>query len=221
MKLTTKDSDFAILDETLSPEMFLEFWKYFNKIDYADRSITGWQKVWRINDGKIYAGAPHYHSKAPFNSPLDWLHQTVVSVAKNHLSDIVGKEGEDWQDIMFTPYLYPANTKISWHNDYGYTGACIFYPHIEWNPNWGGELMIAKTPPPETISSSIVEESMTRKYINPLLNSYGMGIYSSPLPNRMVFTKGEAWHSINRVDQAAGDNIRCSMVAFFLKDKIA
>ena len=52
-----------------------------------------------------------------------------------------------------------------------------------------------------------------------LLNHYGMGLYVSPLPNRIVFTKGKTWHCINRVDQSAGDNVRCSVVAFFLKEK--
>jgi hypothetical protein len=78
---------------------------------------------------------------------------------------------------------------------------------------------VAKTPPPEQVSSNIPEDQMTREYVAPLINAYGMGVYASPLPNRMVFTKGSAWHSINRVDQAAGDNVRCSVVAFFLKEK--
>lgn len=222
MRLTATDNDFAIVDEVLSPENFQEFWKYFNSLDYADRSITGWQKVWRINDGKILAGAANYLSASPFNSPLDWLLQNILFCARNHFKNIVGVEGVDWQDILLTPYLYGEGTKISWHNDYGYSGACIFYPHLQWSPFWGGELMIAKTPNPEDINSSDSGkvDMMTRSYVNPLLNAYGMGFYSSPLPNRMVFTKGSTWHQINRVDKAAGDNIRCSVVAFFLKDKI-
>lgn len=221
MKLTTKDSQLAVLDEVLSPEMFNQFWSYFNGLDFAYRSMTGWQKVWRINDGQVLASSPFYGSQAPFNCPMDWIHQTVLALAKQHLEDLVGKEGVDWHDILLTPYIYPAGTKISWHDDYGYTGACIFYPHKEWNPHWGGELFVAKTPPPAEVKAQVESDMMTRDYVAPLLNAYGMGLYVAPLPNRMAFTSGSTWHSINRVDQAAGDKMRCSVVAFFLKQKQA
>lgn len=220
MKLTSKDNYHAIVDEVFEPDVFRSFWDYFNNLDFAYRSMTGWQKVWRISDGQILASAPNYHSQAPFNSPMDLLHQTVLGLAKQHLEEIVGKEGEDWKELFFTPYIYPTGTKISWHDDYGYTGACIFYPHQEWGANWGGELMIARTPATtEVKADNSPPDVMTRKYIDPMLNHYGMGVYVSPQPNRMVFTSGKVWHSINRVDQSAGDHVRCSVVGFFTKEK--
>lgn len=221
MRLLARDSTFAIVDEALEQDKFKSFWKYFNGLDFAFRSMTGWQKVWRINDGQVLAGNPFYHSQAPFNCPMDWVHQTIVELARQKFEDIVGKEGQDWQDVLLTPYLYPTGTKISWHNDYGYTGAAIFYPHLNWNPHWGGELCVAKTPSPEQIKSSgIPEDMMSREYVAPLLNAYGMGTYIAPIPNRIAFTAGSTWHGINRVDSAAGDHVRCSVVAFFLKKKI-
>lgn len=222
MRLTAKDSHMAVVDEVFEPDVFKQFWAYFNSLSFAYRSMTGWQKVWRINDGQILASSPFYASKAPFNSPMDWLHQTVSAMATQHLEEVVGKQGVDWHDILLTPYIYPCGTKISWHDDYGYTGACIFYPHTTWNPHWGGELMLAKTPPPEQLKDIVQrgnEEMMVRDFVAPVLNTYGMGVYVAPLPNRMVFTSGASWHGINRVDQAAGDNVRCSVVAFFLKEK--
>lgn len=225
MKLTSKDSHHAVVDEVFEPDVFKKLWEYFNELPFAYRSMTGWQKVWRINDGQILASSPNYQCQAPFNSPMDILHQTILALAKQHFEEIVGKEGESegWQDLFFTPYIYPAGTKISWHDDYGYTGACIFYTHQEWSPNWGGELMLAKTSSLEEIqqdANKIQQECMTRKYIDPILNKYGVGTYVSPLPNRLVFTSGKTWHSINRVDQSAGDNVRCSIVGFFTKNKI-
>jgi hypothetical protein len=223
MKLTAKDSNVAVVDEVFSEEIFKSFWQYFNSLDFAYRSMSGWSKVWRINDGQILAGAPYYHNQAPFNNMMDIIDQSVYGLAKQHLESIVGKEGEDWHDILYTPYIYPSGTKISWHDDQGYSGACIFYPHQIWNPHWGGELMVAKTPTEEERRNMQVKpvesEMMTRNYVGQLLDIYGMGMYVSPLPNRMVFTSGSTWHAINRVDQAAGDNVRCSIVAFFLKEK--
>jgi hypothetical protein len=218
MKLTFKDSNLAIVDSVFEPDVFSNFWKYFNSLDFAYRSMTGWQKVWRINDGQILAGTPYYHSKAPFGNPLDWFQQVVAALSKQHLEDLIGKEGVDWKDILFTPYIYPSGTKISWHDDFSYTGAAIFYPHIEWNPHWGGELLVARTPAPADVKIKVQEDSMTRDYVAPLLDHFGMGTYVAPLPNRLVITSGSAWHSVNRVDQAAGDHMRCSVVAFFLKN---
>lgn len=219
MKLITKDNHLAVVDEVLPNEQFMQFWKYFNDVPFAYRSMVGWQKVWRINDGQILAGPPYYDSQGPFDDPMEWIRLNVRALASQYFEDIVGKEGEDWKEILFTPYIYPSGTKISWHNDYGYTGACIFYPHIKWNPHWGGELMIAKTNP-EKNNDTKNEDLMTREFVAPILDEYGMGAYVSPIPNRMAFTSGSVWHSISRVDQAAGDNVRCSVVAFFMKDKV-
>lgn len=217
MKLTSKEEKtFAVLDEVFEPEVFERFYQHFNSLDFAYRSMTGWQKVWRITDGLILAGAPNYHRQAPFGTPMDWLHQTIVALAGQYVADLVGKEGEDWNEIVLTPYIYPAGTKISWHDDYGYTGACIFYPHREWSPHWGGELCVAKTPPPDQLPP-VAPDLMNRAQDTALLNHYGMGVYINPLPNRLVFTSGKVWHSINRVDQSAGDHCRCSVVAFFMK----
>lgn len=223
MRLTAKDSSVAVVDDIFEPEIFRKFWAYFNSLDFAYRSMTGWVKVWKISDGQVLAGVPSYYSKGPFDSPLEWLRQTVLVLAKQHFEDLVGKEGEDWQDIIFTPYVYPTGTKISWHDDENYTGACIFYPHVSWDPHWGGELMVAKVPALEEIKNlnDYEEDVFKREYLKPLLNAQGMGLYFSPLPNRLVFTHGSAWHCINRVDKSAGDNVRCSIVAFFMKNKIS
>lgn len=220
MILLAKETNYAVVDQVFEESVFKDFWKYFNSLSFAYRSMTGWQKVWKISDGQILASSPTYHSQAPFNSPMDLFHKTVMFLAKEHFKSIVGKEGEDWNELFFTPYIYPSGTKISWHDDCGYTGACIFYPHQEWSANWGGELMLAKTPAASDIKGNdVVPNMMTRKHIDPLLNHYGMGAYIAPLPNRLVFTSGKVWHAINRVDQTAGDNVRCSIVGFFTKEK--
>lgn len=215
MKLTSKEANFAVVDEVFAQENFDAIWRWFNNSDFAYRSSGGWQKVWKLTDGQILSGPPYYHAKAPFNCEMDWIHQTILGMARQHFQDIVGVEGKDWYDISLTPYIYPPGTKISWHDDYGYSGACIFYPHKEWSTHWGGELFVAKTPKPEEIPGFQVTDVVDRQYQSTLLNYYGMGVYLSPLPNRMVFTSGKTWHSINRVDTTAGDHCRCSVVAFF------
>jgi hypothetical protein len=219
---TAKEKDFAVVDDVFEKDAFSEFHAYFNNLEFAYRSMQGWAKVWRLTDGQVVVGKTQIHSMAPFDSALDLLHRVVLSLARTQFQDIVGKEGEDWDDVSFTPYIYPPGTRISWHDDYGYSGACIFYPHLEWSANWGGELLVAKTPPPDTVGGSpdvrdkIVPDPQSHQSL--LLNHFGMGVYLSPIPNRIVFTRGEAMHSMSWVDQSAGDHCRLSVVSFFRKD---
>lgn len=214
LSLTFKDSDYAVIDGVFDSDSFTKFVHYFNKLDFAYRSLTGWQKVWRLSDGLILSSSPYYASRAPHDSMMDALNVMVGSLAVQYFAPIVGKNGEDWDDYFLTPYIYSSGTKISWHNDLGYTGAAIFYAHEKWDPNWGGELLVAKTNPKKMVS---FPDPIDRSGLAPILNEYGLGTYLSPLPNRIVFTKGGIWHSINRVDPVAGDALRCSVVAFFYK----
>jgi hypothetical protein len=218
MKITSKDEVHAVVDEVLEEKVFDSFHYYFNSLDFAYRSMTGWQKIWRISDGQVLCGAPYYSSKAPHGCMMDILSHIVGTLAEQYFSHIVGSKGVDWDEYFLTPYIYPAGTKISWHNDYSYAGAAIFYTHKFWNPNWGGELFLAKTSQ-ETEAANPILDSIERDSLTPILNQHGMGNYFSPLPNRIVFTKGKVWHCINRVDQTAGDAVRSSIVAFFIKGK--
>ena len=58
MKLTVKDPRMAVVDDVFEAPVFTDFLRFFNTLDFAYRSMTGWQKVWRINDGQILAGMP-------------------------------------------------------------------------------------------------------------------------------------------------------------------
>jgi hypothetical protein len=218
MKLTHKAHNFIILDEVFEQESFDKIVKYFCGLDYAKNNKL--EKVWRICDGEHYSSSTSYASKFPFGSPLDNIHHVIKYLTENHASEIVGKQNEDWSEITYRPYIYPSGSRISWHNDFGYTAACIFYCHKEWNPSWGGELMVANTiqhgDMPKVISP---DNDLSRNSIKPTLDYYGYGNYISCLPNRMVFTRGKTWHMINRVDKDAGENLRCSFVAFFHEKK--
>ena len=136
------------------------------------------------------------------------LHHNVYNLAKSHLAELVGKEGDDWDEISYTPYIYGAGTKISWHDDTGYRAAAIFYCHPEWNPFWGGELMLANTPRIEDVQLPAGNSDLiNRGFTSALLNHFGNGTYILPIPNRLAFTRTGVWHCINRVDSAAGDKI--------------
>ena len=216
MKLTAKTDDYAVFDEVLEKDKYDAFVKYFCEQDFH-KSSGKLEKVWRICDGDFYAGEYRNSLNAPFKDHYDLLHAYVKVLIKDHVPAIVGKEGEDWSNISFRPYIYPQGTRISWHNDAGYAAACIFYCHKNWNPSWGGELMVAKTPNNEgkLVTNYSPDNALSRNNVKPILDYYGFGTYISCLPNRLVFTRGRVWHTINRVDKDAGENLRCSVVGFF------
>lgn len=218
MKITSKNDEFAIFDEVFDNETYEKFVKFFCDHDFV-RNSGKHEKVWRVCDGEFLAGKNYFSQHMPFNNPLDWLCTYIKILVKDHVGHIVGKEGEDWEQWTLRPYIYPAGTRISWHNDYGFSAACIFYCHKEWSPSWGGELMVAKVPTGTNAPNleSISDDDFSRKKIKPLLDYYGLGSYICCLPNRLVFTKGNVWHTINRVDKDAGENLRFSIVVFFMK----
>lgn len=211
-KLIHNDPNFVIIDDLLPPDVFWSFWQYFNQLPFQNCFHDQWLKVWKLSDGTIFRSPTFYDSKAPFNNLMDVLQQRVSWLAPN-FKHLVGERGKDWEEIQYTPYLYPAGTKISWHNDSGYTGACIFYAHPQWSSHWGGELMVARVNENEYVPS----DSFSREEHSTFLNNYGFGHYIAPKPNRLVITKGSSWHCINRVDSTAGDHVRCSVVGFFIQ----
>jgi hypothetical protein len=196
----------VVYDDVLSPDEHDAAWNHIQKDDYE--VPNNWIKVWRANDGNPLMGKSYYYSKKPFNNFLDQFSEHVLKFANDH-ADFIGP----WKDFSLRSYIYPRNTKLSWHDDTGYTAAMVFYAHKHWGSTWGGELMVAETPPVKEVPCATLSHQWEDRFMLAL----GVGHYILPKPNRMVISKSGTWHCINRVDQDAGDNLRCSIVAFFKK----
>lgn len=196
----------AVYDDVMKPEEFSSIWQFVQMENYMMPHITNWSKVWRITDGTSLGGNLYDNSDAPFNNQMDLINHYIVEIAKMH-PELIG----EYKKLYLRSYIYPRGTKLSWHNDKGYTAAIIFYTHPYWGSTWGGELLIAKTqevqgvPPPH----------LDHTFEDSLLSQYGYGHFITPKPNRLVITKGGVWHQINRVDDDAGDHCRASIVGFF------
>jgi hypothetical protein len=196
----------VVYDDVLPKEQFNMIWKFCQQLQYSIPHFSGWTKVWRQNDGHNMGSQMFEHSKLPFNSPIDAVFQIFTETSKQH-PDIVSS----WNEMAVRNYIYPSGTKLNWHNDPGYQAAGIYYTHPYWASTWGGELMIAQTPPCDKIPDPCLDHTFEDAF----LEHHGMGMYITAKPNRLVFTKGGVWHSINRVDKDAGDHVRSAMVAFF------
>jgi 2OG-Fe(II) oxygenase superfamily len=236
MKAIHADDQIAVFDDVLSPEHFRSFWDFCQRETYEGvhaRIRTG---GWRLDDGEpLWGGTvawpsvslegllpPNFDlSKAPVTFyPTGKAIDDVLQAIKARsalVTNLIGKEGQDWAGISLRPYVYPRGSGLSWHGDSGpYSGAFIYYAHPEWNVLWGGELLVADAstrwlePPRET-----VHRFDNRKENEELLR-VGMGRFVMPKPNRLVFIAAGMRHMIAKVSSAAGNNPRVSLAGFFV-----
>lgn len=198
LKLTETDQ-YVVYDDVLDEQQFSNLYSYVKNEKYTIPHVAGWEKVWKLTDSFPMGGPPYYKTKMPFNNSLDIIAHYILEISKIH-KNLIG----DFEEVTFRSYLYPYGSKLSWHNDQGYKGAAIFYSHKEWKSGWGGELMVAHVP--NDLSGLDEENTVSR---------FGIGHYISCKPNRLVLTKAGVWHSINRVDVNAGENVRSTIVGFF------
>jgi hypothetical protein len=208
-KILQNEDKFVVYDNVLSQEEFKSTWEWFQNLEYTSINSTGFMKVWKLTDGNPM-GSKEYNAKNyPFNNPLDKIYEKINVINNTH-PEIFG----EWKEVFLRAYIYGRGTKINWHNDPGYTAAVIFYVHPHWGAGWGGELMMAETPSVEYKKEN-VGGPLETWWTDRIMNYVACGYYVQPKPNRIVATRGGVWHQINRVDDDAGSNTRCSIVAFF------
>jgi hypothetical protein len=207
MRKTKETDEYVVYDDVLSKEDFQRVSTSTQAENYSIPHINGWLKVWRMSDGLPMGGQNYSYNSRPFNNHMDMMGHIFSEVARMH-SNLL----PSYNDLSMRSYLYGRDTKLSWHNDAGYSAAAIFYTHKYWASTWGGELLIAKTP---KVEGGVPNPCLEHEFEDKFLEYYGYGEYITCKPNRLVFTKGGVWHSINRVDKDAGDHVRCSIVAFY------
>jgi hypothetical protein len=206
MNKLVETEDYVVYDDVLETPQFEAMWNAVQQEEYLMPHISGWSKVWRLTDGTCIGSRDYDSSKCPIGNWADLMNMMFTNVAHAH-ANIIPK----WANIIIRSYLYPRGTKLSWHNDLGYAGAAIYYVHPEWASTWGGELFIAKTPDESNYSPPHLDHRREDSF----MAAYGVGTYITCKPNRLVLTRPGVWHSINRVDDDAGDHCRASVVGFF------
>jgi hypothetical protein len=217
MKQIIKTPKFVVYDDVLTREECLQLWKYVQDEHYTSPLASGeWIKVWRLGDQSPLGTNVYYQSQAPFNTPLDLMVKPAVEVAKLHPEIVAG-----FEDISLRSYLYPRGSKLSWHDDRTeFSGALTYYIHPRWGSTWGGELMVAEVPPITQVFSSPPDPAhLSHEWEDHYLSVFGLGQWITPKPNRLVLMAPGVYHGINRVDDDAGDHVRCSIVGFYKREK--
>lgn len=224
--LSIEEPHFKVWDDFLNPEEHRKIFEYIKEADlefvHTDKKI----KAFKVSDGNPLWGSPilsHFYEKNtlypvyPVGDDRDILFREVIQMAEEN-PQIVGRRGKDWAYFFGRPYVYPINCGLGWHTDgkYGAPGAFVYYAHPEWQPSWGGELLISSPDTkPHPGMGETFQSNWTNTHHNDLIMDYGIGHYVLPKPNRLVLMSGGFFHTIKKVDPAAGDNLRMTLQGFF------
>ena len=216
--------NFTVIDDFLNEEEWGALWTEFQFMELNPVSRT--VGAWKLNDGIPLGGdqivTPTKDQELVHDpeQPLVYPTQTAIdAVISNLLAESEAYAqiaGEDWSRISARAYVYPQNTSLSWHRDDSeiYTGAFIYFAHPHWNAHWGGELLVAEDTDDDL---GIMAHRFENEAYSEALMERGMGRYIMPKPNRLVLIGG-APHAVAPVSPAAGQNVRASVVGFFLRD---
>jgi Rps23 Pro-64 3,4-dihydroxylase Tpa1-like proline 4-hydroxylase len=143
---------------------------------------------------------------------------------------LLGRPGTGWHRFSLTPWSYPAGSQLASHNDG--PGACppkvasiVWYVHPSWGISWGGELLIIDREGTDLARSAAalgdVDAGTLLSRVSAEAESAVLSSGPDPVciparPNRVVIFKSDTYHTVRRVDPAAGDRMRCSFTGFFL-----
>jgi len=221
MREVISNNKMVVWDNVLEDQEFGGLLTKFSETQFQKQHNTNWEKVWHPGDGEVLRSSTSLYScQMPAFKALQPLHDIMMQQCKDH-PELCGKFGVDWHYLILSMYIYPAGSRLSWHGDgVEYTAALTYYCHTQWSPHWGGELLVANTPPLEMMPKVDYEvlASIDHRQLDAFINAFGVGHMIVPKPNRMVLMKSGTCHMVNRVDQAAGDHLRMSVVAFTRKD---
>lgn len=235
MKIVLKTDQFIVIDDLLDVADFELIWNQFQSTEFEFIQSRKWIKINRLLDGNPLYGKVMLSERTSFdNAPYTYPSKTgmdiLCSALLSNLDEfeyLIGKHLIDWQYFFVRPYLYPAGTGLSWHDDYGKnSGSYVFFVHQTWNVQWGGELLVSESSCDDmkrhkSATNKFSEMSFLGPYIdnsdeNLMLLKSGYGQFIQPKPNRLVVLRSGVQHMIKKVELSAGHNCRCSFAGFFV-----
>lgn len=185
-------------------------------------------KVWHLSDGPSYYSQRliryDLRTRALVNDALETFMQgTDESLVARYLATIAAVMGEhtDVMSVGKASFLsakgtrYPANSGLRIHNDAYMFGSFTHYNHIDWHPDWGGELLVYDSEI-GNVHPMLSEAAFDNTGISSLISKLPPAIAISPKPNRLVLMGSARLHKIARISARAGDNIRSSVQGFLL-----
>lgn len=234
MKKALQTDTCLVIDDFLSEEEKGLVWAYIQEEKYKPVHSDQWVKAFRLSDGIPMWGPPYLSDKYdadrkndvyPVNKGIDIIFKSLKAVQSEFIP-LIGKQGDDWAYFFARSYLYPRGTGLSWHRDNAnnVTGAFVYYAHPKWDVNWGGEFLISDSSTKNIVYDTQRTYSGDDRFLgshldtsseNKILMEKGFGLYVQPKPNRLAVLTSGVVHTIKRVDENAGDNVRSTIQGFF------
>ncbi|MBV2354689.1 2OG-Fe(II) oxygenase [Streptomyces sp. J2-1] len=211
---TFKTDTFAVFDDFLGPEDLRAARRYMTDENFVQlRYVRRTNNSYRLIEGDPLVGPPTYHghprvpkgfSSYPSGKSLDVVVEALLG-AEESLATWIGLRGSGWDFFSCTPYLYPAGSGLSWHDDAkDRTASFVLYVHDEWKSTWGAELLIATD----------VGDRKAAVERHQGINT-DLGHYVAAEPNRLVVIRAGTPHAVRPVSPRAGENLRMSVTGFF------
>lgn len=195
MKKFEKDN-IIVIDDFLSTDDFAEMQQEAMQHEF-ELIPHGADVAYKFNTGDIYKTTRKYwsnNSEGKFTKFFD---------AMQDLNPVLCEK------FSLMTHAYKAGAEIDWHMDYSSFASYSYYLHSHWEPNWGGNLLVA-----DSNTKDKFEDNRTVFETNNSVHAPGIGTWYAPLPNRLVIIK-KVFHKVERVDLAAGSNMRTSFTGFF------
>jgi Rps23 Pro-64 3,4-dihydroxylase Tpa1-like proline 4-hydroxylase len=230
-----------IFDDFLPEDVFQRVSAYALKANYETINAGKITRAWHVQDGNplrsqmnlfYYAPGvekPQGNYVYPTKTDLDLMVDHLLTI-QPQVEHLIGKQSEGWAHVSATAWLYPPGTGLALHDDGSgvYSGAYVFFLNHHWRMHWGGLLIMMD----EECNRRVHEfrnthdqmEFYNLKWLNAngiddLLMEHGFGKCILPKRNRMVFIANDAYHTVTRVNEQAGDNVRMSIAGFFNRPK--
>lgn len=228
-RLVLETEQVAVFDDFLDGPALRAVRKYANEAGYALAHVRRWRKIFRLHDGMPLQGPVSFFDPAaanripefdyyPTGTAVDGFLEALLRIAPR-VSRLVGEQGRAWRAVNAAPWVYPPGCGLGLHIDAGpYTGAYTYFLHPSWHLHWGGLLVVLDDrtrlkPGPDEEPYEVPfldDERENRRVMEP-----GLGLCIIPKPNRIVFINRESAHLVTKVDVAAGDRPRTSLVGSF------
>ena len=191
-----ENNNIIVIDNFLSDDDFCEMKQEAMEHDY-ELVKHGADAAYKFNTGDIYKTTRKYWSNSTEGKFIKFFD------AMKELNPI------PYEKFSLMTHAYRAGAEIDWHLDYSSLSSYSYYIHNEWKSNWGGNLLVADCDTVDLYGHNGTAFSTNDSVMHP-----GLGSWYAPLPNRLVIIK-KVFHKVERVDQAAGSNMRTSFTGFF------
>jgi hypothetical protein len=110
-------------------------------------------------------------------------------------------------------WRYPVGSSLGWHNDWGggRVGEFVLFLHPEWQPDWGGELVVLDEAAEHVSLTPRAGSVSIEEFV---LNSRCMPTMVAPKPNRVVFLQAGTPHTVKRVEASWSGHERLTHTGF-------